>query len=146
MTARPAEATAGLTRILHRAGNVHELLHLTRHPAVDAIEADVWVVRGHLVAHHERPVGRWLLGAHGLACGRDRVPLEVILEAVKGRSEFIVDLRSWFGDPAPDLARVLTTALDDVSHITVTCESWVVADRLREWIPGLGVAYSIRSE
>jgi hypothetical protein len=134
------------SRVLHRAGNVRDLLHLAAHPAVDAIEADVWVVHGHLIAHHERPVGRWLLGARGVARGRDRVPLEVILEAVKGRSEFIVDLRSWIGDPAPDLARVLTTSLDDFSHITVTCESWVVADRLREWIPGLRVAYSIRSE
>lgn len=146
MTALQPPPAPRLTRILHRAGNVHELLHLAGHPAVDAIEADVWVVGGHLVAHHERPVGRWLLGPRGLARGRDRVPLEVILEAVKGRSEFIVDLRSWFGDPAPNLARVLTAALDDFSHITVTCESWVVADRLRQWIPELDVAYSVRSE
>src|SRR5690606_6269232 len=26
-----------------------------------------------------------------------------------------------------------------------TCESWRIADRLREWLPGLNVAYSIRS-
>lgn len=134
-----------LTRILHRAGNVQELLHLSSHPSVDALEADIWVMNGRLFAHHERPVGRFLLGNRGLAIGVDRVPLEVILEAVEGRSEFIIDLRSWFGDPAPDLARTLALQLDDFSHIRVTCEAWRIADRLREWLPELKVSYSIRS-
>src|SRR5690606_33821201 len=49
------------------------------------------------------------------------------------------------GDPAPDLARTLALQLDDFSHIHVTCEAWHIADRLREWLPGLNVAYSIRS-
>ncbi|MGE3960711.1 MAG: hypothetical protein AB7F65_03415 [Dehalococcoidia bacterium] len=135
-----------LTRILHRAGNFHDLLHLSRHPSVDAIEADIWVMNGRLFAHHERPIGRFLLGTHGLTLGVDRVPLEVILEAVQNHSEFVIDLRSWFGDPAPDLARTLALQLDDFSHIHVTCEAWRIADRLREWLPGLHVAYSIRSE
>ncbi|MCA9851526.1 MAG: hypothetical protein KC461_12895 [Dehalococcoidia bacterium] len=133
-------------RILHRAGNFHELLHMSEHPSVDAIEADIWVMNGRLFAHHERPIGRFLLGNRGLALGVDRVPLEVILEAVQGHSEFVIDLRSWFGDPAPDLARTLALQLDDFSHIHVTCEAWRIADRLREWLPGLNVAYSIRSE
>ena len=133
-------------RILHRAGNFHELLHMSEHPSVDAIEADIWVMNGRLFAHHERPIGRSLLGNRGLALGVDRVPLEVILEAVQGHSEFVIDLRSWFGDPAPDLARTLALQLDDFSHIHVTCEAWRIADRLREWLPGLNVAYSIRSE
>lgn len=133
-------------RILHRAGNFHDLLHLSEHPSVDALEADIWVMNGRLFAHHERPIGRFLLGNRGLALGVDRVPLEVILEAVQGHSEFVIDLRSWFGDPAPDLARTLALQLDDFSHIHVTCEAWRIADRLREWLPGLNVAYSIRSE
>jgi len=133
------------TRILHRAGNFHDLLHLAGHPAVDAIEADIWVVRGHLVAHHERPIGPWLLGNHGPARSADRVPLEVILEAVKDTSNFVIDLRSWFWDPAPALARALAASLDDFSHISVACEAWITADRLREWLPGLDVNYSIRS-
>lgn len=132
------------TRILHRAGNFHDLLHLAQHPAVDAIEADIWVVRGHLVAHHQRPVGPFLFSSHGLSRRADRVPLEVILEAVKDHSHFVIDLRSWFGDPAPALARVLAANLDDFSHIHVTCEAWLTADRLREWLPGLDVTYSIR--
>lgn len=131
------------TRILHRAGNFHDLLHLAEHPSVDAIEADIWVVRGRLIAHHQRPVGPLLVGRRGLARA-DRVPLEVILEAVKDRSHFVIDLRSWFGDPAPELARVLAANLDDFSHIHVSCEAWVTADRLREWLPGLDVTYSIR--
>lgn len=132
------------TRILHRAGNFQELLHLASHPAVDAIEADVWVRNGRLWAHHERPVGRFLLNPRSVL-GRHRVPLEVILEAVQDRCEFIVDLRSWFGDPGPDLARTLALQLDDFSHIHVTCEDWRIADQLREWLPGLQVAYSVRS-
>ena len=142
MTSSPAHLP---TRILHRAGNFHDLLHLAGHPSVDAFEADVWVVRGKLIAHHERPVGKWLLTPPWVR-GTDRVPLEVILEAVKNTSAFVVDLRSWVGDPAPDLARTLANSLDDFSHIYVTCESWVVADRLREWLPGLDVTYSVRSE
>ncbi len=133
------------TRILHRAGNFTDLLHLSRHPAVDAIEADIWVMNGRLFAHHERPVGRFLFGNHGPVLGVDRVPLEVILDAVAGQSDFVIDLRSWFGDPAPDLARTLALLLDDYAHIHVTCEAWRIADRLREWLPGLNVAYSIRS-
>jgi len=133
-----------LTRILHRAGNFQELLHLSRHPAVDAIEADIWVMNGRLFAHHQRPVGRFLFDNRGPALGVDRVPLEVILDAVQGHSDFVIDLRSWFGDPAPDLARTLALQLDGFSHIHVTCEAWHIADRLREWLPGLNVAYSIR--
>lgn len=133
------------TRILHRAGNFQELLHLSGHLAVDAIEADIWVWGGKLFAHHERPVGRMLFGTRGPALGVDRVPLEVILEAVSGRCDFVIDLRTWFGDPAPDLARTLAVLLDDYSHIHVTCEAWHIADRLREWLPGINVAYSIRS-
>ncbi len=134
------------TRILHRAGNFHELLHLAQHPAVDAIEADIWLVRGNLLAHHERPVGPFLFSSQGLVRGADRVPLEVILEAVKDHSHFIIDLRSWFGDPAPALARTLAANVDDFSHIHVTCEAWITADRLREWLPALDVTYSIRYE
>jgi len=63
---------------------------------------------------------------------------------VQGHSDFVIDLRSWFGDPAPDLARTLALQLDGFSHIHVTCEAWHIADRLREWLPGLNVAYSIR--
>jgi hypothetical protein len=133
------------TRILHRAGNFHDLLHLVGHPAVDAIEADIWVRNGRLFAHHERPIGRFLLHPRSVL-GRRRVPLEVILEAVQGRCEFVVDLRSWFGDPAPDFARTLALQLNDFSHIHVTCEDWRISDQLREWLPGLNVAYSVRSE
>lgn len=133
------------TRILHRAGNFHDLLHLAHHPAVDAIEADIWVVGGNLIAHHERPLGPLLLSSRGISRTADRVPLEVILEAVKDTSKFVIDLRSWFTDPAAALARVLAASLDDFSHISVSCEAWITADRLREWLPGLDVTYSIRS-
>jgi hypothetical protein len=57
----------------------------------------------------------------------------------------VLDLRSWVGDPAPDLVRILYPVRDR-SHLIVTCESWSIADRLRAWLPRLRVAYSIRSE
>lgn len=135
------------TRILHRAGNVPELLAMAAHPAVDAIEADVWVHGDHLYAHHERPLGPlpFLLGNRGPRIRRHPVPLEAILDAVEGHARFVIDLRSWLGDPAPELVRAIAP-LDDTSHLMVTCESWVVADRAREWLPGLWVGYSVRSE
>lgn len=134
------------TRILHRAGNVPELLHLVRHPAVDAIEADVWESGGRFFTHHERPVGPLLLSSRTLTSRTARVPLEQVLEAVQGRARFIIDLRSWFGDPSAELARMLRTNVGDYGHIEVTCESWRIADRLRAWLPDLRVTYSIRSE
>ncbi|MSQ42399.1 MAG: hypothetical protein EXR65_05120 [Dehalococcoidia bacterium] len=136
-----------VTRVLHRAGNVRALLPLASHPAVDAIEADVWVHGSRLVAHHDRPLGALPLtfGWGGLHPLRDAVPLEAILEAIAGRADVVIDLRSWFGDPAPDLARALTT-LPDRAHLRVTCETWSIADRLRAWQPDIAIAYSVRSE
>ena len=136
------------TRILHRAGNDPELLHLASHPSVDAIEADIWASGGRFFAHHERPLGPLplLLGAGGLTGRGGRVSLEAILEAVRGRSGFVIDLRSWFGDPSADLARVLQQEPAGYAHIDVSCESWRIADRLRAWLPDLTVTYSIRDE
>ncbi len=137
-----------VTRVLHSAGNYRELHPLARHPAIDAIEADLWVRGGRLVAHHERPLGAIPLQVHrrGLRLApRDPVRLDELLDAVRGHSALVLDLRSWFGDPAPDAARALL-ALSDRSHLSVSCESWTVAARLRAWLPDLTVAYSLRSE
>lgn len=136
------------SRILHRAGNLRDLLPIAGHPAVDAIEADVWV-RGHdLVAHHDRPLG-WLplrLGERGPRLRhRDPVRLDELLRAVDGLAELVLDLRSWFNDPAPAVAAQLL-ALHDHSHVVVTCESWAVAERLLMWMPELRVHLSVRSE
>jgi len=135
-------------RILHRAGNDPELLHLASHPAVDAIEADVWASGGRFFAHHERPLGSLplLLSSGGLSGRGGRVPLEAILDAVQGRCGFVIDLRSWFGDPSADLAKILLQQPSGYVHIDVSCESWRIADRLRAWLPDLDVAYSIRDE
>ena len=136
------------SRILHGAGNLRDLLHLAGHPAVDAIEADVWV-RGHdLVAHHDRPLG-WLplrVGDRGPRLRhRDPVRLTELLAAVDGLAELVLDLRSWFNDPAPAVATQLL-ALDDHAHVVVTCESWAVGERLLAWMPALRVQLSLRSE
>ncbi len=131
-------------RILHRAGNDLALLPLSRHPAVDAIEADLWSVGGHLVAHHERPLGALRLGISRSGPARlFPVPLEALLE-VREDAGLVLDLRAWAGDPAPDLARALSPL--DRSRIRVTCEDWRLADRVRAWLPDLPVAYSIRDE
>lgn len=136
-----------VTRILHRAGNASTLLAFARHPAVDAIEADMWVHGNALLAHHERPLGPLplLVGWHGFRRRSDALPLEVILEATAGHAGLVIDLRSWFGDPAPDLARALASH-EDRARVQVTCEDWSIADRVRAWLPDVRVAYSIRSE
>ena len=137
-----------VTRVLHSAGNYRDLHPLARHPAVDAIEADVWVRAGRLVAHHERPLGAVPLLLHRGGLRRplgNPVRLSDLLRAVEGCAELVLDLRSWFNDPAPDVARELLGS-PDLGRVSATCESWPVADRLRAWMPGLRVAYSVRSE
>ena len=137
-----------ITRILHGAGNVRELLPAAGHPAVDAIEADVWVRGEQLYAHHSRPLGPipLVLGGNGL---RPRpvepVHLGELFEAVHERADLVIDLRSWFGDPAPDLVRELL-GIPRRDHVYVSCESWPIADRVRAWLPDVRVGYSIRSE
>ena len=137
-----------VTRTLHAAGNGRHLHHLAQHPAVDAIEADVWLRGRRLVAHHERPLGRLPLS---LEAGRLRPPVvhpvefEELLAAVEGGATLVLDLRSWFADPAPEVASLLLR-LPQIERIAVTCEAWGVADRLRAWMPELRVAYSIRYE
>lgn len=133
-----------LQRILHRAGNDRALLAWSRHPAVDAVEADLWSVGGRLVAHHERPLGRLPLGVSRRGFARLLpVPFEALLEVIDDAA-LVLDLRAWTGDPAPDLARLLEPL--DRSRMRVTCEDWHLAERVRAWLPDLDVAYSIRDE
>lgn len=138
----------GITRILHAAGNYRETLPLAAHPEVDAIEADIWLRAGNVFVNHARPLGPlpYTVGSDGIRrMEQDRVDIVQLLDAVDGCAELVLDLRSWVGDPAPDLARVLHM-VPDRSHLVVCCESWPIADRLRAWLPELRVAYSIRSE
>lgn len=140
-----------VVRILHRGGNLRNLLPLATHPAVDAIEADIWIRGDQIVAHHDRPLGPLplMIGPRGVHRERrNPVHLPEIIEAVGGtesHSDLVLDLRSWFADPAPDLAKALLQ-LPNRRHLTVSCEVWAIADRLRAWVPDLRVAYSIRSE
>lgn len=138
----------GVTRILHAAGNYRETLPLARLAEVDAIEADIWLRSGDVFVNHARPLGPlpYTLGSDGLRRNdADRVNVGELLAAVEGCAQLVLDLRSWFGDPAPDIMRALHP-LKDRSHLLVSCESWAIADRLRVWLPDLRVAYSIRSE
>lgn len=137
-----------VTRILHAAGNYRRTLSLAGHPEVDAIEADVWMRNGQVFVNHAAPLGAlpYTIGSGGLRrIDRDRLDVAELLEAVEGCAQLVLDLRSWVGDPAPDLFRTLYP-LTDRSHLLVSCESWAIADRLRAWIPGLRVSYSLRSE
>lgn len=136
-----------LTRVLHRAGNRRELHHLATHPAVDAIETDVWLRSGRLIAHHDRPLGPlpFTLGRDGLRRIHEPVELESLFEAVRDHAEFVIDLRTLIGDPTPQVTRILSV-MPAHDHLRVTCENWGVADRLRAWMPELHVAYSVRSE
>lgn len=136
-----------VTRILHRGGNHRSSFATADHPAVDALEADVWVHDGELFLHHDRPLGAlpiMLRGARPLRRPGDLAALGELIDAVGDRVDLVLDLRSWFGDPAPDLARVLLTT-PERDRISVTCEAWPIADRLRAWVPDTPVAYSVRS-
>jgi hypothetical protein len=123
------------------------LLALARHPSVDAIEADVWVHGDRMLAHHERPLGPLpiLVGPHGFRRRGTALRLETILEVTEGHTDVVIDLRSWLGDPAPDLARSLANE-ELRARIRVTCEDWRLADRVRAWLPGIRVGYSVRTE
>lgn len=136
-----------VTRILHRAGNFRDSLGFVDHPAVDAIEADIWVWNGHLVAHHDRPLGPlpFTFGRSGLRRRPREIHLDELLSTVEDSAGLYIDLRSLWGDPSPELVRELAR-IEDRSHLKVTCESWKIADRLRVWMPSLRVAYSVRSE
>jgi hypothetical protein len=137
-----------VTRILHAAGNYRQTLSFAAHPDVDAIEADVWLRSGQMFVNHARPLGPlpFVVSSEGIQREeRERVDVAQLLAAVDGCAQLVLDLRSWVGDPAPDLVRILY-AVPDRSHLLVSCESWPIADRLRAWLPGLRVAYSIRSE
>ena len=138
-----------VTRILHRAGNFRELLPYAEHPGVDALEADIWVRGDRLIAHHDRPLGPlpFLVGAYGHIhrLASRPVRLAELLDAVQDHAAVVLDVRSWFGDPAPQVARALMS-LDRHDHISVTCEAWSIADRLRGWLPDLAIGYSVRSE
>ena len=143
-------------RVLHRGGNARAAIALARarRSAVDAIEADVWVRSGEAVAHHARPLGPLPLtiGRRGLRPRpRDPVRLGELLRATAaggGGADapgLMLDLRSWFGDPAPDLARALLP-LPHRERLRLSCESWTIAERLRAWLPDVPVACSIRTE
>ena len=115
-----------VTRILHRAGNSRDLLDSPAHLAVDAIEADVWVHDHRILVHHDRPLRPLPIsvGTSGIRrIRRDGIRLPELSEAVLANdAELILDLRSYFGDPSPDVVRELLE-LPDRSHISVTCFS-----------------------
>ncbi|MEZ4504116.1 MAG: glycerophosphodiester phosphodiesterase [Dehalococcoidia bacterium] len=137
-----------MLRTLHAAGNYRALHPLAKHPAVDAIEADVWIAGDRVLAHHERPIGDLplLLSNRGIRGPiPDPVELDELLAAVEGHCRLVLDVRSWFGDPAPDLARRLAPHVGR-KDVSITCESWKVADRVRAWLPDVPVAYSVRQE
>lgn len=135
-------------RVLHSAGNYRDQHHLAKHFVVDALEADLWVRNGFLVAHHDRPLGPipLMVNQSGLSFApRSPLRLEELVSGVFRHSDLVLDIRSWFRDPVPDTARELLT-IDDRSRLSITCESWSLADRLRAWIPDLMISYSLRSE
>lgn len=137
-----------VTRILHRGGNSRDLLDSPGHPAVDAIEADVWVHDRRMLVHHDRPLRPFPFTAgHGIhRIRRDGIRLPELNEAVLAHdAELILDLRSYFSDPSADVVRELLE-LPDRSHISVSCESWKIGERLRAWLPDLEVLYSVRRE
>src|SRR5688572_21065832 len=137
-----------VVRTLHRAGNRRELFALAADHAVDAIEADAWVIGGRIFAHHERPLQGLKVLVHNRGFRLPRGPaieLDDLLDATAARCVLILDVRSWWNDSTPELAALLADAPAD-ARIALTFESWDAADRARAWLPAHSVAYSVRSE
>ena len=136
-------------RVLHDAANQRDQHDRIHHPAVDVIEGDLWVRRGRLLAYHDRPLGPlpFVVGSRGLIRREPANPpdAEELIGLVESGASLMLDLRSWFRDPAADAARALS-GLSDRSRVTISCERWPIADRMRAWLPGIGVAYSIGSK
>lgn len=135
-------------RILHDAANRRDQHDRRHHPAVDVLEGDLWVRDGRLSAYHGRPLGPlpFVLGRRGRI---ERVPADPpgadeLIRLVEAGASLMLDLRSWFRDPTPVAARELM-GLSDRSRVTISCEHWPIADRMRAWLPGIRVAYSIGS-
>lgn len=136
-----------VTRTLHRAGNRQQLPALAGVP-VDAIEADAWVIGGRVVLQHARPLGNLPLSLHrrGLYLERRRRTLDDLLASLDPRVALVLDLRSSIYDPAPDVFTALTSRAAGGSAITLACESWAIANRVRAWLPDHRTAYSVRTE
>ena len=137
-----------VVRTLHRGGNSRDLFALAADDAVDAIEADAWVIGGRIFAHHERPLPGLKVLVHNRGLRRPRGPaieLDELLEATAGQCVLVLDVRSWWNDSTPELAALLADAPAD-ARIALTFESWGAADRARAWLPAHSVAYSVRSE
>lgn len=134
-----------MLRFLHGAGNTTESLLLARHELVDGVTADLRVEDGEVFLRGAEP------RAFGVRVGRrgvhraeaERVEFGVMLEQVWGR-RLILDVHE-HGDPAPDIARVLTP-LPDRSLILVAAESFATLERLHAWLPDLPIAVAISSE
>jgi hypothetical protein len=136
-------------RVLHGAANHLDQHDRRHHPAVDVIEGDLWMRSGRLLAYHDRPLGPlpFVMGSRGFLSREPANPpdaADLVALAEEG-THLMLDLRSWFRDPAADAARALL-GLSDRSRITISCEHWPIADRMRAWLPGIGIAYSIGSK
>ncbi len=135
-------------RTLHGAGNARPFCAPTSGLPLDAIEADAWVVGGRVVLQHERPLAPLPLALHRR--GFRRVPqsttLEKLFAAVDRGHALVLDVRAWFGDPAPEIFTALASLPAPATSISFTCERWAIADSLRAWLPAHRTAYSIRSE
>lgn len=138
-----------VTRILHRAGDHTELHRLAGHPAVDAIALDAWVRGRHVTVQPGRRPGPGgllagipRLGSRRAHAGAD---LEPVLAAIEGRAGVLLHVHGHSGDPAAEVARELVPWTERLS-VRVTSDAWEVADRLREWLPTVEVAYAIDSE
>ena len=131
-----------VTRILRADGDPASALAYAGHPAVDAIEVDMWVHDGELFARRKTALSR--------LPGRPRAqdePLDVrtLLGELAGRARLVLAVAEQRGDPAPEIARALHP-LPDRSSIMLRCESREIVARLRAWLPDTDIAYSIGTE
>ncbi len=138
-----------LVRTLQRRGDLSTLTALVGHPTVDAISVEVEVRNARVVTASGRrrprlPLPRFAsdrIGRSGERTALDE--LVRVVFAASAETGLVLELGPSWADPAPDVAQRLLE-LPDHHGLTVSCDSWAVAERLRAWLPDLAVAYSIR--
>jgi len=137
-----------LITIAHRAGNSRAFLKEALDGVVDAVEADLRLDGGRLVARHDRrfPLLPLYYDKWFAYWSREpQVDLDEILERIEGRASLFVDIKS-------TSARALDMLLGTLRRRQVVAETrisgtyWHLLRRLHEEEPGLRLHYTIGDE
>ncbi len=154
--------------IAHAFGNRRDLLAQALQAGVDMVEADVWLQGGRFWARHERRLGplpllldRRRYASHGLGpwalplgpfylrLELDPLPLEEVLQALRGRALLLWDVKKdlWPGQGrhyARHLGELLAR-LEAADWVMVCSREWDLLEAAAEAVPGLTVFYTVET-